>query len=664
MPKRRVSCKHRRQACITSPFGVPAFNFISHILINLLQHYPPQHDQEPSTKQRTSITIKQNDVASRIRGIASIYSVRHPRIHQSCLRSATTHLRPTALHIWTVFCLLAVACTTKSSSAPTSTYTFCITLPCHRASLMLRWRLVGAAPHSKQAHPRAIPADPSYSRKCFSPEERDLITQQSRVSSRASSHTSTLTSTQTSSSHKRRRKQPAEPSHISTLPNNWKPNSDRKQKSSMTSSFLRSRRRHSRPTIEQQASVSEDQAAWFLSLPDKVKRQHFSKEEQTLLTDRCQSALDKAAPCTEEESAQDWCRRQLNQQPNATVNIKTRRRSSAPATRCFDEQAIADFVKEVPQKSIEDDDEDAGEGDVDKMSILNMYSRRHSIATTRNSVPAPPVIPPAQIRSFRRSFALRPLPLAAPVLAPFPSPGFFSESQKPAKLRRRQTALSITAPEPSPEASPEAKHYQDPDVRLALRAMTSQELFDDTLEHGFPAPPQGPPRTAESRPVTSDGNAVANDRSSSLTSSSTANTLPGRGPSTPVESQPFPEPAVAGKDANTTTAFHSSPDSLPSQHVNRQDAIADHSRTPSMQNREMTLRMTLTRPILRAPEDEIKPAPKSPLETPFIDQYDPLALESITICDDPTGAQGAFAIPENSQSMKGIRKVLKSLVGK
>ncbi|KAM0714948.1 hypothetical protein Q7P37_009413 [Cladosporium fusiforme] len=524
---------------------------------------------------------------------------------------------------------------------------------------MLWWRLVVAAPQREKLQPSAIPADENHSRKCFSPEERDLITQQGRVSSRASSHTSTQTSTQTSAkttTHKRRRR--PEPCHISTLPDDWKPNSDRKTKPSMTSSFLRSRRRHSRPNIEQQTTVSEDQAAWFLSLPDKVKRQHFSKEEQTLLAHRCKATLDKAAPNAEQESAQDWCRRQLSQKCEERVNVKARRRSSAPTTRCFDEQAIADFAKDVPQdeKAVEDDVE---EGESDQMSILNLYSRRHSIATIRSSVPIPPVIAPAVIRSFRRSFALRPLPLPAPILAPCPSPGFFKGSQRPEKLRRRQTALSIVSP---PEPSNGAKHYQDPVVRQALRAMTSQELFDETLEHGFPPPPQGPPRTA-SRPVTSNDKVPANDRSSSLTSSSTANSVPGRGPATPVESQPFPEPAVASNETATTT-FHPSPESHPSQHIHRRNATPDHTRSLSMQNREMTLRMTLTRPILRAPDEETAAAPKTPLETPFIDQYDPLALESITICDDPTGAQGAFAIPENSQNMKGIRKVLKSLVRK
>jgi hypothetical protein len=45
-------------------------------------------------------------------------------------------------------------------------------------------------------------------------------------------------------------------------------------------------------------------------------------------------------------------------------------------------------------------------------------------------------------------------------------------------------------------------------------------------------------------------------------------------------------------------------------------------------------------------------------------ERDPLALESIYICDDPTGAQGAFAVPENSQQRRGIKHAFKNLVRK
>lgn len=58
-------------------------------------------------------------------------------------------------------------------------------------------------------------------------------------------------------------------------------------------------------------------------------------------------------------------------------------------------------------------------------------------------------------------------------------------------------------------------------------------------------------------------------------------------------------------------------------------------------NREMTLRMTLTRPDLRADEEQLygwqSPPPKTSRD-------DPLALEDLVFTDDMTGTKGAFYV--------------------
>lgn len=56
-------------------------------------------------------------------------------------------------------------------------------------------------------------------------------------------------------------------------------------------------------------------------------------------------------------------------------------------------------------------------------------------------------------------------------------------------------------------------------------------------------------------------------------------------------------------------------------------------------NREMTLRMTLTRPDLRADEDQLYgwQAPKGSKDDPF-------ALEELTLSDDMTGSKGPFYV--------------------
>lgn len=478
-------------------------------------------------------------------------------------------------------------------------------------------------------------------KKYFSPSERLRITQQSR-----------------NSSHKsiRSRKGTPDPCHISTLPDNWKPNSDKKAKQSMTSSLLRSRRRHSRPNIEQQQStVTEDQATWFLALPDKVKRQHFSKEEQTLLADRCEAVLNKKYPKQSQESKQEYCRRRLTS--HFDDDSRPRRRLSAPVSRALDDEALAQIAAADAPEAVED-------GEKDNMAILSLYSRRHSVATTREDATPPPVVLPAQIKSFRRSFALRPLPLPAPKLAPLPSPGFFNDKEqyKPTKLRRRAMEQSVTPP----ELSPNALHYKDPEMRKTLRAMSSPELFDEALEYGFPPPPTGHTRTM-TRNSKFSANTSEYDRSSSFTSSSTAETkdVPfGAGPSTPPVSATFPEPAVATNDTEPEASQHLK---FPQQHrrAHTTGDVPSHTRTSSAANREMTLRMTLTRPILRSAETDVCALGKESLPAPGIQAHDPLALESITVCDDPTGAQGAFAVaPENSPNLRGIKKALKNLVRK
>jgi hypothetical protein len=498
-------------------------------------------------------------------------------------------------------------------------------------------------------------------RKYFTNSERLRITQPSPP---PPLKTSQSQQTSLKTHHSRSRRPTPEPCHVSTLPDNWKPNSDRKVKQSMTSSLLKSRRRHSRPNLEQQqAAVSEEQAAWFLALPEKVKRQHFSKEEQTLLADRCESVLDKKSPKASQESAQEFCRRRLDSHSEKERTFKHRRRSSAPVlSKALDQDLLADIAAADAPEVVDD-------GDNDKMAILNLYTRRHSISTLHENKPEPIVVTKAQIRSFRKSFALKPLELAAPILAPCPSPGFFKELDQRraanAKPRRRSTKESLNIP----ELSPEAKHYKDPETRRALRAMASPEHFDEALEYGFPLPPSNEAQnTAKLR---SRFSANTSDRSSSLTSSSTADTkdLPYDDiPSTPDGSTSFLETGVMmGTKASNVSVKPTSPPLHRRAHTTGD--VPSHTRTPSSAHREMTLRMTLTRPILRAAETDVRamhPVRRTSLQPSLMDQVDdPLALETLLICDDPTGAHGAFAInPETSQNLKGIKKALKHWVRK
>lgn len=73
----------------------------------------------------------------------------------------------------------------------------------------------------------------------------------------------------------------------------------------------------------------------------------------------------------------------------------------------------------------------------------------------------------------------------------------------------------------------------------------------------------------------------------------------------------------------------------------------------------MTLRMTLTRPDLRAKEEEIYGWQAQQKQTfPSLDiatsGKDPLALEDLPpLCEDVTGRHGAFAVEQTGPKVKG-----------
>ncbi|KAI1419444.1 hypothetical protein F5Y12DRAFT_247315 [Xylaria sp. FL1777] len=173
--------------------------------------------------------------------------------------------------------------------------------------------------------------------------------------------------------------------------------------------------------------------------------------------------------------------------------------------------------------------------------------------------------------------------------------------------RRKSRALSLITPKHNPQASLvsidlAAAHYQDPEARHKLRAyLASPQKFDEALEFGFPANhvyaaavSGGTPRRSRSF---SRGLFMASseklktflaDDSSSIYSEETSipDSESPRTPHTPEtlhSIKPFP---LQGHGSNFRTKFPES-----------------HGQGPTA-SREMTLRMTLTRPDLRSRQEE------------------------------------------------------------
>ncbi|VUC36084.1 unnamed protein product [Clonostachys rosea] len=146
--------------------------------------------------------------------------------------------------------------------------------------------------------------------------------------------------------------------------------------------------------------------------------------------------------------------------------------------------------------------------------------------------------------------------------------------------------------EPAAVVDPAAAHYQDPEARMKLRAyLASPQKFDEALEFGFPS--RDDDDRDDRRPKHDDDEIdpmdqlrsfLDDDKSSTYSDNSTVDDL--ESPKTPpMLDKPLPLLPAGGKCGDAFVV-------KPQDYQNGT-------------HREMTLRMTLTRPDLRANEDDI-----------------------------------------------------------
>ncbi|KAK4945516.1 hypothetical protein LTR28_008007, partial [Elasticomyces elasticus] len=198
--------------------------------------------------------------------------------------------------------------------------------------------------------------------------------------------------------------------------------------------------------------------------------------------------------------------------------------------------------------------------------------------------------------------------------------------------------------------------------------------FDEALEFGFPKtePTAQPLSTARPQRATSQQKSgsdqhilldTAQDSWSSVYSRSEdgedSSSLPDTdSPITPIAdtSSAFPIPTI-------TRSTSSSLDSgLGRPPLAFRDKSNDRFAPAVLANREMTLRMTLTRPDLRAPEEQLygwqnnKPGSDRAGEA---ERSDPLALSELKLSDDVDGTHGVFAV--GGRQGNGFRRLWRSL---
>ncbi|KAI9846445.1 MAG: hypothetical protein M1838_001270 [Thelocarpon superellum] len=195
---------------------------------------------------------------------------------------------------------------------------------------------------------------------------------------------------------------------------------------------------------------------------------------------------------------------------------------------------------------------------------------------------------------------------------------------------------------PSAVADPEATYYQDPNAREKVRQfLTSPRRFDEAIEFGFPSLAEGNkenlrPETISAKAIKSpqytEGRTFFDDETASLSENGDESSVP--------------DSDVPRTPSDLETTFQS-PHRLPSSKSSSSGSVTPQRPTiryPSGknivaalgENREMTLRMTLTKPELRADEDAL-------YGWQGRGKDDPLALDGMTpFVEASHGAPGPF----------------------
>jgi len=362
--------------------------------------------------------------------------------------------------------------------------------------------------------------------------------------------------------------------------------------------------------------VAQADSQCFHSLPAKVQQKLFSPEEQIRLgrTHRESLILDAADEAFYRRPS-TWGRRQSDDShPSEATLLEVQ-----PSTAFYDSDSeFEDEPDPRMDQSLYDSfrwlDED---GDLD-LSLDEYHAHVADSATGKLKARRRP--------SFRRSLpisthSLRHRPTASVPPRPLPSSPSVPPLSPVASTRR-----SISRPVSRRQAShapgsstssidPGAQYYQDPDARFKLRVyLASPQKFDEAIEFGFPSLDQNKddvtpelPSTPKPVSVSSEcaGTFLEEDDGTMVGSPGGSFDEPPR-PSQMPDSQPSADkPSLLQRRQSSLLGSKAGPQRLPG-------------------NREMTLKMTLTRPDLRT---------ESPASSQMSPQEDPLQLAALPPAD-------------------------------
>ncbi|KFA49137.1 hypothetical protein S40293_06144 [Stachybotrys chartarum IBT 40293] len=349
--------------------------------------------------------------------------------------------------------------------------------------------------------------------------------------------------------------------------------------------------------------ITSTDLRFYANLPDKIKRRHLTEEEQLVAQRHRQSViLDAADEALVRIGKRQSCALLRQDEDNDSIY---------PADQ--GPWALESAQDVAPNHKMEgslyesfrwlDEDED-----LDLRLFLDDYH-----INLREEVPLPAT---NRRPTFRRHLSVSKLPFGRSSLSsgrPAAKDNSWAEgaSGGVATPRRRSRTLSMmspskqTLPEPPTTIDHLATHYQDPEARMKLRVyLASPQKFDEAIEFGFPSidhvqgvEEKSCKRATSRQQLVDDADKLCtfldDDDDRSFANSDLATTPDTDSPPTPdLADKPLPIHLGRVKsDLGVKPTLLSS-------------STLDYAHAPAS-SREMTLRMTLTRPDLRNHEDQI-----------------------------------------------------------
>jgi len=405
-------------------------------------------------------------------------------------------------------------------------------------------------------------------------------------------------------------------------------------------------------------SITAAEASWFLSLPDKIRRKQFTKEEQIRLAGQRDSViLDAADEAIYKASRRNRTLTPLSQAPfpSSRISMESSRGGMASERPTSMALAMAEsfrWMDEDPDLRLDLDDYHANLPDV--------------VIPTHASSIRP---------SFRRHMSVSKIPFGRPSLSSPTRTTSCTHPFPPTHSRQRSRAVSLISPRlasslygedaPRPSIDPHATHYQDPEARLKLRVyLASPQKFDEAIEFGFPSTDgvlNPSSASADQENAANPGVRLARTQALHRTGlSDTSHTFFDDGGSLLDDDASMADPDSPRTPHEAIFRDHQpQPSRLASLADDRRPALHRHADSYSLSaagTREMTLRMTLTRPDLRSDADSIYGWQVGRSKSP-------LAAESVDggLVEAQVGMRGPFEGPDGWGPLEKDDGVVKRL---